>query len=64
MKGKIRFVRVRNGTEIELGSTGLMGVSGHHKFLGFKPGKPGKAEGWLVFLVFGSRDTPHRIRKD
>lgn len=46
-----KFIPIKDGTAIELGNTGIPGVSGIHKILGFKPGPGPQARGWLVVLV-------------
>lgn len=48
---RIKFIRVKHGDQIDFGDTGLFGVSGTTKYLGFKPGHGQRAEGWLVFAV-------------
>jgi hypothetical protein len=62
-KGHIKFVPVKNGDTVDLGDTGLLGISGAHKFLGFKPGRAGKPEGWLVFLIRGTALNPKKRRR-
>lgn len=46
-----KFIPIKDGTAVELGNTGIPGVSGIHKILGFKPGPGPQARGWLVVLV-------------
>lgn len=58
----IRFIPVKHGDQIEIGDTGLLGVSGSSKLVGFKPGRAGKREGWLVILA-AVKDAPHRVMK-
>lgn len=49
MTGKIKFIPVKHDDVIDTGDLGIFGVSGNHKYLGFKPGI-GRS-GWLVVLV-------------
>ncbi len=62
MKGIVKFIPVKHGIEIDTGNLGIFGVSGEHKYLGFKPGRAGKREGWLVVLVTSTRAVPKRTR--
>ncbi|HMJ06374.1 MAG TPA: hypothetical protein VK474_08995 [Chthoniobacterales bacterium] len=55
---------MKNGDRIDLDDVGIVGVSGSHKLVGFKPGPPKSPEGWLVFLVNDSKKgQPHKRRK-
>ena len=45
---RIVFIPIKHDDEIELGDLGIFGVSGTSKYLGFKPGRAGKREGWLI----------------
>lgn len=63
--GKIaRFIWIENGTEVDLGDTGIPGVSGAHKLVGFKPAPGRKVGGWLVVLVNqqAQKSKPHIVR--
>lgn len=51
MNYTVRFIPVRNGTEITIEDLGIFGVSGSHKVIGFKPRSVAKPEGWLVVLI-------------
>lgn len=44
---KVQFVPVKDGDVIEQDDT----PEGAVHFVGFKPGRAGKREGWLVYLV-------------
>jgi len=60
----VKFIPVKNGDRIDLDDVGIVGVSGSHKLVGFKPGPPKSPEGWLVFLVNDSKKgQPHKRRK-
>lgn len=59
---KIRFISIKNGDNIDFGNIGLFGVSGDTKYLGFKPGRTGKPEGWLVVAV-GESGAPKKHQK-
>lgn len=61
--GTIKFIPIKHGDEVDLGATGVLGVSGDHKYLGFKPGRAGKREGWLVVLVKNGKKAPKKVRK-
>jgi hypothetical protein len=61
MKLTIRFIRVKNGDCVDFGNIGLFGVSGTSKYLGFKPGRAGRAEGWIV-VAQNSRDPLKKKR--
>lgn len=52
-----RFIPIENGTRVALGNTGLPGVSGDHKIIGFKSGPGPQARGWLVVLVAENDET-------
>lgn len=41
---EIRFIPVGHGTLVDMGDC-------QHKLLGFKPGRAGNREGWLIFAV-------------
>ena len=58
----VKFIPVKHGDQIEIGDTGIVGVSGSNKLVGFKPGRAGKREGWLVVLSMGN-EGPHRVMK-
>lgn len=63
---KVQFIPVKDGDVIEEDSP----EAGIH-FVGFKPGRAGKREGWLVYLVHTNPSTiadtswgrPHGARK-
>ena len=57
MTGVIRFLRVQDGDRVDLKDIGFFGVSGTHKYLGFKPDPKGVG-GWLVLLVQGGYERP------
>ena len=57
----VKFIPIKHGDEVDLGDTGIFGVSGQHKYLGFKPGPTKKRSGWIVVLVNGS-SPPRRLR--
>lgn len=60
---RIVFIPVKHGDEVEIGDLGIFGVSGKSKFLGFKPGRAGKREGWLVIARDEtSPEKPHKKR--
>jgi len=60
----VKFVPVKNGDRIELGDVGIVGVSGSHKLVGFKPGPTRSPSGWLVFLVDDLKPAqPHKRRQ-
>jgi hypothetical protein len=60
---KIMFIPVRHGDQIDVGDLGIFGISGTSKYLGFKPGRAGKREGWLVVAVNEkSSERPHKLR--
>lgn len=61
MQRTVKFVPIRHGDKIEIGNTGIVGVSGDSKLVGFKPGRAGKREGWLVVLST-EKDAPKKIR--
>jgi len=60
----VRFIWVENGTEVDLGDTGIPGVSGAHKLVGFKPAPGRKVGGWLVVLINqqSPKNKPHIVR--
>lgn len=60
MKGKVVFIPIRHGVEVEVNDLGIFGVSGTNKYLGFKPRGGAKREGWLVVL---QSDGPSAIRR-
>jgi len=62
MKRIINFIPVQHGDLIDLGDLGLLGISGNAKYLGFKPGRSGKREGWLV-VAMGGNNPPKKKRK-
>lgn len=64
MKGTVKFISIKHGTKLDLSDLGIFGVSGSHKYLGFKPGRAGKREGWLIVLVNSKRGTraPRALR--
>lgn len=59
----VKFIPVKHGDQIEIGDTGLLGVSGTNKLVGFKPGRAGKREGWLVVLSADNAKSPRRKMK-
>lgn len=62
MKGSatVRFIPVKDGDIVDDGSDSAYQRSHSSQtvnhFVGFKPGRAGKREGWLVYLVH--EDTP------
>lgn len=58
----IKFIPIKHGEKIDFGDLGIFGVSGKSKYLGFKPGRAGKREGWLV-IAADEKDTTHKRRK-
>ena len=60
---RIRFIPVKHGDEIEIADLGIFGVTGRSKYLGFKPGRAGKREGWLVVAVDESVAAAKRPHK-
>lgn len=68
MRYVIKFIPVENGTEVDLGDSGIVGVSGRHKLLGFRPMPGRKVAGHIVVAVAqeGKRGTkasaPRRLR--
>lgn len=57
--GKVaRFIWIENGTAVDLGDSGIPGVSGSHKLVGFKPAPGRKVGGWLVVLV--DKQSPNK----
>lgn len=61
MNATVKFIPVKHGTEVDLGNIGIFGVSGLHKYLGFKPAPGRKCAGWIVVLVNGG-PPPKRKR--
>ena len=59
MNRTVRFIPIKHGDMIDLGDIGIVGVSGTSKYLGFKPGRARKREGWLVVAV-ASKHKPYR----
>ena len=62
---RVRFIPVKDGDIIELGDSGMPGIAGAHKLIGFKPGPGPKAAGWIVVLVEESapaKGMPHKRR--
>ena len=60
---RIVFIPVKHGDQVDIGDLGIFGVSGKSKYLGFKPGRAGKREGWIV--VARDEDSnlkPHKKR--
>lgn len=59
----VKFIPIKHGDVIDMGDSGMVGVSGSHKIIGFKPA-PGKAlGGWLVMLIDPTRKaTPQKRR--
>lgn len=60
MKRTIKFIPIKHGDGIEIGNVGIFGISGESKYLGFKPGRAGKREGWLVVAESDSDHTSKR----
>lgn len=67
-----RYVPLEEGAEIQLGSSGLPGISGTHNIIGYQPAplnprarKPYEPHGWLVVLVNEavSAEQPRRLRR-
>ena len=56
----VKFIPIKHGDSVDLGNIGIFGVSGKHRYLGFKPGRRRKREGWIVVLVDGSSSFPPR----
>lgn len=56
----VKFIPIKHGDQVEIGDTGLLGVSGSNKLVGFEPGRAGKREGWLVVLAEGGSREPRR----
>jgi hypothetical protein len=48
---RVKFIPVKDGDLIDMGDTGLLGVSNTHKLVGFKAAGGKKLGGWLVILV-------------
>jgi hypothetical protein len=48
---KAKFIWVENGSDVVLDGTGIPGVSGVHKLVGFKLAPGRKVGGWLVVLI-------------
>lgn len=62
MTKTVKFIPIKHGDKIEIGDTGLLGVSGSSKLVGFKPGRAGKREGWLVVLSSADKNRPKKKR--
>jgi hypothetical protein len=60
VKKNIRFIPIKHGDQIDFGDLGIFDVSGRSKYLGFKPGRNRKREGWLVIA---EADQDHTIKK-
>jgi hypothetical protein len=60
MEGRVQFIPVKHGGGLDTGNLGIFGVSGNHKYLGFKPAPGRKREGWLVVLVTDTGKKPRR----
>ena len=58
----VKFIPIKHGDKVALGNTGLLGISGRHTLIGFKPGRAGKREGWIVVLVNGVKGQPVKRR--
>lgn len=63
MTKTVKFIPVKHGDLIDIGNTGLLGVSGDSKLVGFKPGRAGKREGWLVVLSSNDSGCPHKVKR-
>ena len=59
MSKTVRFIPIKHGDKLDLGDIGIFGISGTTKYLGFKPGRSLKREGWLV-VAEGEEDKPHK----
>lgn len=60
---RIVFIPIKHGDHVDVGDLGIFGISGTSKYLGFKPGRAGKREGWLVVAVNEkSSERPHKLR--
>jgi hypothetical protein len=62
IKRTVKFIPIEHGSSITLGDLGIFGVSGRHKYLGFKPAPGRKRAGWLVVATNGKGDEPRRRR--
>jgi hypothetical protein len=61
MTRTIKFIPIQHGSKVDFGDIGIFGVSGKHKYLGFKPGPASKRAGWIVVAVNGTL-APRRKR--
>ena len=62
MSKTVRFIPIKHGDHLDLGDLGIFGVSGTSKYLGFKPGRAGKREGWLV-VATADKNAPTKKRE-
>jgi hypothetical protein len=55
----VRYIAIEEGAEVDIGSLGMLGISGDHKIMGYQPAPIGprqaaaayKPHGWLVVLI-------------
>jgi hypothetical protein len=67
----VRYIPIEEGANVDFGDSGLPGISGAHKIVGYQPAplnprarKPYEPHGWLVYLVNEdiSAGHPRRLR--
>lgn len=68
----VRYIAIEEGAEVDVGNSGLPGISGEHMTIGYQPAPIGprtaatnyKPHGWLVYLVNEDISTgrPKRLR--
>jgi hypothetical protein len=64
MRRTAKFIWIENGSVVETGDWGALGISGWHKLVGFKPAPGKKIGGWLVFMVAPLDKATARDKRD
>ena len=68
----VRYIAVEEAAEVDFGDSGIPGITGAHKFIGYQAAPPNPRarndyapHGWLVFLVNEdvSAGHPRRLRR-